>query len=289
MQLNRTAVITMADPPLDAAAQPTRDLAAQEVVDMDLTDRVAVVTGASSGLGRRMALDLAARGAVVTALARRADRLREVEEEMRRSSPASSAITCDVSDIDGYVDVLHQIEARHGSIDVLINNAGISEQQGDGLDPYRRVMETNYFAPVAGTLAVLPGMRARRDGDVVNVSSDTARAPTAREPGYAAAKAALSAFTEGLSFDAERDGVRLHVLYPGWVPTEMTREADGTLPDDLPPKMVRRTDEQVSRLVLDRLGSDRFEIDATKIARIAPIAKALFPKSYRKGLVRAAG
>jgi NAD(P)-dependent dehydrogenase (short-subunit alcohol dehydrogenase family) len=256
-----------------------------EMVMMNLEDCVAVVTGASSGLGRRMALDLAARGAVVTAIARRKDRLDELAAEMRRTSPTSTSVPCDLSDVDAYVDALQTIERDHGRVDVLVNNAGMPEPPGDGLDPYRRVMEVNYFAPVAGTLAVLPGMRARRDGDIVNVSSDSGRAPLAGEPGYSASKAALSAFTEAISFVAERDGVRVHVLYPGWVPTEMTREADGS-PERLPPKPVRRTDEQVSRLLLEGLGRNRFELDATRLARIAPIAKTLFPTAYRRGVAK---
>lgn len=243
---------------------------------------IAVVTGASSGIGRRVALELAGTGATVVALARREERLAALTPELQRSAPESHHVVCDVSDTDGFVATLRDLEDRHGRIDILVNNAAIPEPAGDGLDRYRQVMETNYFAAVAGTLAVLPGMRTRKRGAVVNVSSDTARAPTPGEAGYAASKAALSAFTEALSYDVEADGVFLHVLYPGWVPTEMTQP--DTDDDHLPPRMVRRTPEQVARLVVDGLGKRRLELDATKLARIAPIARTFFPSAYRRGI-----
>ncbi len=243
---------------------------------------IAVVTGASSGIGRRLALELATTGATVVVLARREERLAELTTELQGSAPASHYLVCDVSDTDGYVATLRAVEDRHGRIDILVNNAAISEPAGDGVDRFRQVMETNYFAVVAGTLAVLPGMRTRRRGAIVNVSSDTARAPTPGEAGYAASKAAVSAFTEALSYDVEADGVFLHVLYPGWVPTEMTR-AD-TDDDHLPPRFVRRTPEQVARLVVAGLGKRRVELDATRLARIAPVARTFFPSAYRRGI-----
>jgi len=243
---------------------------------------IAVVTGASSGIGHRLALELAANGATVVALARREERLAALTPQLQQSSPDSHHVTCDVSDTTRFAATLRDIEARHGRIDILVNNAAIPEPDGDDLDRYRRVMETNYFAVVAGTLAVLPGMRSRRRGVIVNVSSDTARAPTPGEAGYAASKAAVSAFTEALSFDVEDEGVFLHILYPGWVPTEMTQSDTGD--QHLPPRFVRRTPEQVARLVVAGLGKRRVELDATRLARIAPVARTFFPSAYRRSI-----
>jgi short-subunit dehydrogenase len=241
---------------------------------------IAVVTGASSGLGRRMALDLAARGAIVTGLARREDLLRALATEMQRSSPESTYVPCDVSDTDRFAAVLSDLEKRHGCIDLLINDAGIGEPDDDGLDKYRTVLETNFFAAVAGTLAVLPGMLERGRGVVVNVSSDAGRAPGPGEPAYSASKAALSAFTESLSYEVEERGVHFHVLYPGFVPTPMTQGSDPARV----PRFVRRTEEQVSQTVLRGLGRPRVEIDATRVARLAPVARALVPGAYRRGV-----
>jgi short-subunit dehydrogenase len=250
---------------------------------VSVSGSVAVVTGASSGIGRAIARELAASGATVVGLARREARLAELADELRRATPASGYVVCDVSDTDRFARVLADIERDHGRIDILVNNAAISEPDGEGVEPYRALMDANYFSVVSGTLAVLPGMRARRSGAVVNVSSDSGRAPTPGEPGYSASKAAVSAFTEALSFETEADDVWLHVLYPGWVPTEMT-EPDGQPDPRQPPKFVRRTPEQVARLVVAGLSRRRLELDATHVARVAPVARTFFPSAYRKGV-----
>jgi len=149
-------------------------------------------------------------------------------------------------------------------------------------------MATNYFGAVAGTFAVLPGMLSRRRGVVVNVSSDSGRAPGPGDVAYAPSKAALSAFTESLSYETEGRGIHLRVLYPGWVPTAM---GAGAVERGMatPPRSVRRTPEQVSALLLARLDGPRVDIDATWVARLAPPARSLAPGLYRKGMRRAGG
>ena len=249
-------------------------------------DSVAVVTGASSGIGRRLALDLAGRGATVVGLARRRPLLDEVGAEMRRLSPASESIVCDVSRTDLLCDTLHDIESRHGRIDVLINNAGIEQPTpiaaATPVDVFQQLMATNYFAVVAATLAVVPGMRERRRGIVVNVSSDSARAPEARGGGYAASKAAVSAFTESVAHEVATAGVRVHVLYPAWVPTAM-----GLGDNDhgkLPPKAVRRTEAQVSNLVLERMGGTGIDINAAALPKLAVIGRTFAPRLYQRAM-----
>ena len=141
---------------------------------------VAVVTGASSGIGRQLALDLAARGAVTVGVARRAELLEDLEQEMKRTSPRSATRRCDVADIGAYTSLLESVHAEQGHIDILINNAGIDEPTAaqDGFtDTYRRIFEVNFFGLAAGTLAVLPNMTERGSGIIVNVSSDSGSAP----------------------------------------------------------------------------------------------------------------
>jgi short-subunit dehydrogenase len=245
--------------------------------------QVAVVTGTSSGLGRRFALDLAARGATVIGLARRQSLLDELAVELKRLSPSSDTRVCDVGDADAYRRQLDEVEGRHGRVDVLINNAGINEptpaDQPD-LDAFHRLFDVNFFGLVAGTLAVMPGMLQRRSGVIVNVSSDSARAPEPGQAGYAATKAAVAAFSESLAHEVADRGVRVHVLYPAWVPTAMGTEGLGP-GDPLPPRPVRRTEEQVSNLLLERMGGPKMEINAAILPLFAVVGRSFFPRAYQ--------
>ena len=250
--------------------------------------QVAVVTGASSGIGRSIALTLAERGALVIGLARRRSLLDQVAEELSWRSPRSATQVCDVGDADAYRDTLARIEDERGRIDVLVNNAGIDLmlQAAGGEDAtVRRVFDINFFGTVAGTLAVLPGMVQRRSGVVVNVSSDSARAPEPGQGAYAASKAAVSAFTESVAHEMAPHGVHIHLLYPGWVPTAMglSGNEDG---GSLPPRMVRRTADGVAALVADRMGDPRVDINAARLPLLAPMARTLAPIAYQKAMRR---
>ena len=248
--------------------------------------RVAVVTGASSGLGRAIALALAERGAIVVGLARRKDLLDELAPELQRSTAGSTTAVCDVSDADAYRTTLRAVEAEHGRLDILVNNAGIDLMlpvPGGDEQTVREVFDVNFFATVTGTLTVVPGMIERGWGAVVNVSSDTARAPEPSQGAYAASKAAVSAFSESVAHEVAPKGVHIHVLYPGWVPTAMglSGHEDG---GSLPPKMVRRTEQQVATLVADRLGGPHLDINAARLPLLAPIPRTIAPLSYQKAM-----
>ena len=247
---------------------------------------VAVVSGASSGLGRRLALDLASRGAVVTGVARRADRLEQVAGELRASSPASGWEACDVADLDAWAAVLAGVQARHGRVDLLVNAAGIERRRGASevtWDDVRETFAVNFDATARATLAVLPGMLERGHGAIVNVSSDHGRAPGPGTPAYCASKAAVSAWTESLAHEVRAAGVHLHVLYPGWVPTPLGQGAvDSGMA--MPPRAVRRTEDEVARLTLDNIGKPGFEINAAKVATLAPVVRALAPPLYRRSM-----
>lgn len=251
----------------------------------DVAGRIAVVTGASSGLGRRFSIDLAERGVAVVGIARRKDLLEETAEQCRESTPASEARPADVSDLEAFSRLLRTVEDDHGRIDILINNAGMSERVPvveQDADHYRRVLDTNFMSAVAGTLSVLPGMRERGRGTIVNVSSDAARTAAPPYGAYSASKAALSAFTEAVAHEVADDGVRAHVLYPGWVASTAMGAGAFEQGRRTPPKFTQRTEEQVSRLMLKKMGGPAIEINALRSAVFAPLVRSLLPRLYAR-------
>ena len=161
------------------------------------------MTGASTGLGAQLCRDLARAGAVVVGLARTTERLEELKVELQKDSPASDTIPCDVADTDALRRALHTVATTKGPIDLLVNNAAIDPgvrlveiTEAD----FRRTLDVNFFAPVAATLAVIGTMAERGHGIIVNVSSDGGRLASPGPGAYPSSKAALSAFSESISF-----------------------------------------------------------------------------------------
>ena len=184
---------------------------------MDLRGATAVVTGASSGIGAATAEALAAAGADVIALARRADRLAQTVERC----PGGRLLALDVADPKVPQRVL---DAAGGRVDVLVNNAAMALHRPAHdctAEEVARLFDVNFHAVVRLTLVVLPGMRARGRGAVVNVTSVSGHLPNPREAAYGASKAALSRWSHGLALDLAGTGVQVCEVSPGPIDTEM--------------------------------------------------------------------
>jgi NAD(P)-dependent dehydrogenase (short-subunit alcohol dehydrogenase family) len=185
-----------------------------EDMAIDFTDQRVLVTGASSGIGAGLAEEFARQGAVVGMCARRQHRLDEVLDRCREHSPESRRWVCDLSD--------------PAAVDRLA--AAALEELGR-LDPatVESVMNINFFSPVRLTLALLPHMLERDSGRIINVSSVAATLSSPGESAYDASKAAVTAFSESMAIDLWQTGIRVLIVYPGLVDTELF-----SLPDNEP-------------------------------------------------------
>jgi short-subunit dehydrogenase len=185
---------------------------------------IAIVTGASSGIGAATAVRLAEKGATVVGVARREDRLAATIAACRRHTDASVAHAGDVSSRPFASEVVSDAEARFGRVDILVNNAGISPPEDPlhrAADDVEAVMGVNLFGPIYLADAVLPGMIERGYGSIVNVTSVAGYVPSPEEPAYGASKAALSRWSHGLAVGLHGTGVHIGVLSPGPIDTEI--------------------------------------------------------------------
>lgn len=187
-----------------------------------LAGKVALVTGASSGIGRATALALAGAGARVAAVARRADRLQSLVSDIGRDTAV--AVEADVTDEAAINRAVADVHARWGRLDVLVNNAGVmllGPIENADTEDWRRMMDTNVLGLMYATHAALPIMSAQGSGDVVNISSTAGRTARAGVGAYNASKWAVNAFSEALRQECVPYHIRVTVIEPGIVATEL--------------------------------------------------------------------
>jgi NAD(P)-dependent dehydrogenase (short-subunit alcohol dehydrogenase family) len=187
----------------------------------DLTGRVALVTGASSGLGVEFALSLRAAGATVAIAARRTERLDDLASE----HPGLHAVQCDVADEESVCSSVARVVANLGTIDVLVNNAGITSYgpgESESVADLRRVLEVNLVGAFAFCQQVGRVMLAQGSGSIVNISSILGSVASAPIPAsaYCASKGALTQLTRELAVQWAGRGVRVNALAPGYFPSE---------------------------------------------------------------------
>jgi NAD(P)-dependent dehydrogenase (short-subunit alcohol dehydrogenase family) len=193
-----------------------------------LKGRVALVTGASRGIGRAIALALGAAGADVACCGRSVDRLEDTAAEIRRRGPRASGFRMDVTggaDIDR---AMTEIETALGPVDILVNNAGITLEKKTVEvtdDEWEQVLATNLTSMFRLARRVAPGMIARGSGKIINIGSMYGALGVPRYAAYCASKAAVEALTRSLGAEWARHGIQVNCLAPGYMNTDIPREA----------------------------------------------------------------
>jgi NAD(P)-dependent dehydrogenase (short-subunit alcohol dehydrogenase family) len=236
-----------------------------------------LITGASSGIGRAAAIKLARAGGIPLLVARSADKLDEVRDEIATFGGSAYVYTADVSDPESIEQLVAQVLSDHPAVDVLVNNAGRSIRRSialsyDRFHDFERTIQLNYLGAVKLILALLPHMRARKQGHIVNISSIGVQTSPPRFSAYVASKAALDAFTRVVGSETIADRVTFTTIHMPLVRTPMIA------PTKLYNSFPTISPEEAADLICDAIRSKPKQIN-TRLGTFGEVAYALAPKA----------
>ncbi len=273
-------------PPLDSYAEVIWDYWERKL-DPDLykdrslkaaiNGRTVVITGASSGIGRAAALKIAGAGGIPLLVARSMDKLEETKAEIESAGGTAHVYSADLADLESIDELVTRILDEHVRVDMLVNNAGRSIRRSialsqDRFHDFERTMQLNYFGAIRLTMGLLPHMRERGFGHIVNVSSIGAQTNPPRFSAYVASKAALDAWTRVVSSEVVGDGITFTTIHMPLVRTPMI--APTKIYDQFP----TITPDEAGDLVGEALRGKPKQIN-TRLGTFGEVAYALFPKA----------
>ncbi|HET7310715.1 MAG TPA: SDR family NAD(P)-dependent oxidoreductase, partial [Mycobacteriales bacterium] len=262
-----------------------------------LAGRTVVITGASSGIGRATALAVARAGGVPLLVARSADKLEEVRDEIEEAGGVAHVYPCDITEEEAVAATVKQMIADHpDGIDFLVNNAGRSIRRSihlsyDRMHDFERTIDLNYFAAVRMILSLLPHMTERQFGHIVNVSSIGVQTAPPRFAAYVASKAALDSFSRVVASETFGEGVTFTTIHMPLVRTPMIRptriyDAFPTLtPDDAADLVLRALTERPKRVStrLGTFGEVSYAVAPKVVDAVLHVAYRVFPDSKAAG------
>ena len=253
------------------------DLFRERSLSSSIGDKKVLITGASSGIGLETALKIGEAGGEVLLVSRTREKLEEVAEKVEERGGTAHVHPCDLSDLEDIDRLANEVLDEHGGVDILINNAGRSIRRSvkasyDRFHDYERTMKLNYFGALKLILAFLPGMRERRGGHIINVSSIGVQTNTPRFSAYVASKAALDAFSRCIAPEVVGDGVEITTVYMPLVKTPMI--APTNIYDAFP----TLTPEEAAQMLTDAI-IDKPKRKASRLGTFGQVLYAVSPKS----------
>lgn len=254
----------------------------------DYQDRVAVVTGASGGIGAALARELSRRGAIVALVARRRERLESLAGEIAAGGGRASVHPCDVASREQVAGAASGVLQAWGRIDLLANNAGVARHvlfKDHDLDDIERMLRVNWLGPVYWIKQVLDPMRERGEGWILNVSSFAGRLAQADEAVYSATKFAVTGLSAALAVELAPLGIHVLCVHPTLVRTEMfTPEVLARMPKGSERRFIEAADFAVR--TLSALERGETEVVIPRRFGWVPVLDALFPRALRRAAAR---
>jgi len=239
--------------------------------------KVVLITGASSGIGKATAVKVADAGATVLLVARSVEKLEETKREIEAGGGTAHVHRCDMAEIEDIERMAEEVLAYHGHVDILLNNAGRSIRRSvalsyDRFHDYERTIQLNYFGAVRLILALLPRMRERKSGHLINVSSIGTQTNPPRFSAYVASKAALDAFSRVIASEVIDDGVHITTIHMPLVRTPMIAP---TRMYDMFPAI---TPEEAAEMIASAMVSKPKKV-ATRLGNFGELLYAVAPKA----------
>lgn len=252
------------------------------------SDLTAVVTGASSGIGRALVRRLVAEGARVALVARRVDRLQTLADEIRVQGGEALVVPCDVAEREQVFGAAERVLNRFGAVDLLVNNAGYGHHRPFvrwDLDDMERMMRVNYFGALYWTKALLPQMLTQHHGWLVFVASVAGKLGVPEESAYAASKFAVVGLAESLSYEVEGQGVHVLTVCPGTIRTEFF---DNEALEHMPPaaRRMMADPEPLVDAIIRALARGKHEVTFPRRIAAAYVVRALAPEFLRRNVRR---
>ncbi|MDQ3935094.1 MAG: SDR family oxidoreductase [Actinomycetota bacterium] len=252
------------------------DLFRERSLTKSIAGKRILVTGASSGIGRELALKLGEAGGEVILVSRTREKLEEVADAMEKVGGKPHVHPADLSDLDDIERLAREVIEEYGGIDILVNNAGRSIRRSlkasyDRFHDFERTMQLNYFGALRLIVSLMPGMRERRSGHIINISSIGVQTNTPRFSAYVASKAALDAFSRCVAPEVIGDGVHITTIYMPLVRTPMI--APTNIYDAFP----TLSPEEAAQLITDAM-IDRPKRVATRLGTFGQVLYAVSPK-----------
>ncbi|MEK6904135.1 MAG: SDR family oxidoreductase [Nanoarchaeota archaeon] len=252
---------------------------------MHFKDKVVLITGGNSGIGKATALAFAREGAIVVIVARDRNKLNQTINELKKHNNKCLSYVCDVRDAKKVSGVVKDAIRKFWKINILVNNAGFGIYRGfceSSLDDIKEQMDVNYFGTVNFTKEVLPYMIKQRSGNIVNIASAAGKAGFPGASGYCASKFAVVGLSEALYYEMKKKGINVNLICPGAVDTPFQKNPGyEDFPHEKRHKKIIKA-EDVAKAVVDAVRFNRFETILPFGVAVKLWGKGIVPFLWRK-------
>ena len=254
---------------------------------MKVKNKIAIITGAGTGIGKAIAIELARCGCTTVLVGRRKEKLEETLAEVKKFTPDSTAESSDISNEEEIKQLVRAVQERYGRIDILVNNAAtmiVKLFENLSIDEFNSHMSTNYYGAVNLTRAVIPIMEKQGKGVIMNIASVGGKLVVPGTSAYAPSKAAMYAFSEALYYELKDKGIHIGVILPGGVSTDIFESSDTKLSKYMCDQCTTAP-SKIAGPIRSAIEKERFETIVPFSSKLLLAAHGLLSGIFKKSLL----